>query len=185
MIEMIPNDNHYLVITALLTICMQLFFFFIAYSCQFDTLTDLAGSANFILIALLTFYGSGYFYTRQTIVTVLVVISKIYLACYLFTRVLKRGHDARFDSIRNNFYAFLGFWIFQMLWAWVVSLSVTFINADSVNPKLGTTDYVGIVMFVVGLLFEVIGDLQKDAFRSDSANRKVSDSVYVISKDAT
>ena len=44
--------------------------------------------------------------------------ARTYLASYLFYRVLKRGHDARFDEMRSNFWAFLGFWVFQMLWAW-------------------------------------------------------------------
>ena len=39
----IPNDNHYLAITGILTIGMQLACFAIAYLLQFDKLTDLAG----------------------------------------------------------------------------------------------------------------------------------------------
>lgn len=36
MLTILPIDDRYLGITALLTVLMQLFFFFIAYGCQFD-----------------------------------------------------------------------------------------------------------------------------------------------------
>jgi steroid 5-alpha reductase family enzyme len=138
---------------------------------QFDKITDLAGSANFIMIDLLTLFAAGYLYQRQVMVAVLVAISKFYLACYLLTRVLKRGHDARFDEMRSNFWAFLGFWVFQMLWAWGVSLPVMFILSDPSNPPLGSIDWGGLALFIFGFLLEMVGDLQKDAFRSNPRNK--------------
>ena len=99
MLTIIPNDDHYLAITGILTILMQLFFFFIAYAFQFDKVTDLAGSMNFILIDILTLCAAGFYYPRQIMVTVLVGISKLYLASYLFYRVLKRGKDSRYLSL--------------------------------------------------------------------------------------
>lgn len=171
-LTIIPNDDHYLAITGIVTVAMQLFFFAIAYTFQFDKVTDLAGSSNFILIALLTFCANQSYYSRQIMVTVLVLISKGYLGAYLLSRVIKRGHDSRFDELRGNFVAFLIFWIFQMVWAWGVSLGVIFINSDAADPPLCGYDWAGLAIFIVGFFFEAVGDLQKDAFRSDNKNRK-------------
>jgi len=184
MLTIIPGDNHYLAITAVVTVAMQLFFFGIAYTLQFDKVTDLAGSSNFILIALLTFLASQEYYDRQIMVTTLVLVSKGYLGAYLLARVMKRGHDARFDELRGNFVAFLVFWIFQMVWAWGVSLGVIFINSDTANPPLGGYDWAGLAIFLVGLFFEVVGDLQKDSFRGDPKNRKdfMSSGLWAISR---
>jgi hypothetical protein len=43
---------------------------------------------------------------------------------FLLIRVLKTGEDKRFDEMRDNFWKFLGFWIFQMIWVWI-GLSIT------------------------------------------------------------
>ena len=42
-LTIIPGDNHYLAITGILTIAMQLLCFAVAYILQFDKVTDLAG----------------------------------------------------------------------------------------------------------------------------------------------
>lgn len=169
--SVISGDTYELGLTAIITVVMQLFFFAIAYWFQFDKVTDFAGSANFLLIAGLTYgLGPAPHSARQAVATALVLASKAYLGLYLLYRVLARGKDARFDAIRERFWAFLGFWVFQMIWAWGVSLPLLFINGSAAQPDLGAADAVGIALFVLGLLLEVVGDLQKDRFRADAAN---------------
>ena len=55
MIDLIKNDDHFILIALLLTVCMQMSFFAIAYTLKFDKVTDLAGTSNFAILALLTF----------------------------------------------------------------------------------------------------------------------------------
>lgn len=60
--------------------------------------------------------------------------------------------------MRDDFFKFLGFWVFQMVWVWVVSLPVTVSNGSGnlvFAPEFGVfTDYLGLAMFVVGLVVE-------------------------------
>lgn len=170
----LPFDDHLYGLTALVTVVLQLVCFAIAFLLQFDNITDLAGSANFILISLLTYflsYDPSNLNPRAITITALSCITRFELAGFLLYRVLRRGGDERFDAIRMNFFPFLGFWVFQMLWAWVVSLPVTFVNSDPGRTPLGAADAVGVAMFGIGFIVQVAADFQKDAFRADPENK--------------
>lgn len=49
----------------------------------------------------------------------------------------------RFDEMRSNFFSFLGFWVFQMLWVWLVSLPNIFLNSAPQDVPIGVRDYIG------------------------------------------
>lgn len=179
MLTILPGDEHYLGITGLVTVLMQATCFLIAYTFQIDKITDLAGSTNFILIALLSLLagaadpatGAYNFAPRAVSMTTLLCITRAELAAYLLYRVMKRGHDARFDEMRSKFLSFMVFWVFQALWAWNVTLPVIFVNGDAAaGIPLEGRDVAGIVLAVAGFLIETVSDLQKDAFRSNKAN---------------
>ena len=71
---------------------------------------------------------------------------------------VQRGADTRFDAIRGNCCYFLGFWVWQMAWVFVVSLTVLFINAKAHKADdvpLGGLDFAGWALFVGGFALQV------------------------------
>ncbi|CAF0867173.1 unnamed protein product [Didymodactylos carnosus] len=163
-------DENYLAIAIIITVGYQLIFFIITYIVKFDKITDFGGSTNFILIALTTFFLHQTYYTRQIIVTCLVCIWAIRLGLFLLIRILKWGEDNRFDNIRTNFFKLLGFYAFQILWVWVVSLPVTFINSSNKNPNIDGFDIAGICLWAIGVCIEAIADVQKLVYKQDPTN---------------
>lgn len=97
------------------------------------------------------------------------------LSGFLLFRILKTGKDDRFDDKRDKFFPFLGFWVFQMLWVWSVSLPITLLNSPNVQqypqPSLTACDGFGIAGWVIGFFFESVSDVQKYRFRSNPANK--------------
>ena len=98
------------------------------------------------------------------------------LSAFLLYRIIKTGEDERFNEIRDKFFPFLGFWVFQMFWVWIVSLPVTVLNSPRVtryeNAGFGSwRDFLGIVLFGTGILTETLADLQKYGFRSMPENK--------------
>mmetsp|Transcript_11104 Transcript_11104/g.21476 ORF Transcript_11104/g.21476 Transcript_11104/m.21476 type:complete len:318 (-) Transcript_11104:188-1141(-) len=171
----LPLDEYGYSITAIITVAMQLACFAVAYTCSFDLLTDLAGSTNFIVLALLTLAlgPGGASRARPVVLSMLLTAARLELALFLLYRVCRRKKDARFDEIRENCGKFLGFWVFQMLWAWFVSLPVIFVNSVPAEdqPPLGIADVLGWIAFVVGFAVQAGADIQKYQFRADPANR--------------
>lgn len=165
-------DQYYYGLSALATVIMQLTFFAIAYGCKFDLVTDFAGSTNFMLLACLSLFLGGNYGTRQVVLTILLCLSRAWLAGFLLTRVCRRKKDARFDEVRGNFFKFLAFWIFQMFWAFTVSMPMVFANSrPATDEQLDALDYVGWVIYALALIVQVVADLQKYKFRADPANR--------------
>lgn len=102
------------------------------------------------------------------------------LSGFLLFRILKTGKDDRFDDKRDKFFPFLGFWVFQMLWVWTVSLPVTVLNSPNVTqwpqPAFGTgRDIAGVILYAIGLTMESVSDVQKYIFRSSQPKSAVCD----------
>lgn len=102
------------------------------------------------------------------------MVWSVRLGGFLFYRVLKTGKDGRFDDMRGKLVSLGGFFTFQLLWAWTVSMPLTFLNSPKVSDpsigggdvKFGTaSDIVGIVIWALGFALEVVGDQQKFNFK--------------------
>ena len=113
---------------------------------------------------------SGTIDARQIVTSLFIMIWAARLSGFLLFRVIKTGKDDRFDDMRDKFFSFLGFWVFQMLWVWTVSLPVTLLNSPNVlrfpQPEFGkATDIVAIILFAIGFTMEALSDIQKYRFK--------------------
>ena len=170
-------DDYYLAITLLVTIVYQLIGFGFAFTFKFDKLTDFMGGTNFAWLAILTLSMSGTANARQIITSIFIMLWATRLSGFLLFRILKTGKDDRFDDKRDKFFPFLGFWVFQMLWVWTVSLPVTVLNSPNVlqyrQPSFGkATDIIGILVFVVAFLMEAVSDVQKYRFKQSEQGQQ-------------
>merc|ERR1712225_180839 len=98
---------------------------------------------------------------------------------FLLFRIIKTGKDDRFDDKRDKFFPFLGFWVFQMLWVWTVSLPVTVLNSPNVTqypqPDFGTgRDIAGVVLWSIGIIMESVSDVQNICSRLDRVTSLLS-----------
>lgn len=110
--------------------------------------------------------------------TVLVVLWAVRLAGYLLYRIIRIREDKRFDETRNNPIKFLMFWIIQIIWVWVVSLTVLFTNSPTApRPRYSEislrdiTVIVGAVLFLSFLILEAASDQIKFSFRINPQNK--------------
>jgi steroid 5-alpha reductase family enzyme len=159
--SLLGDDEHYLLLTFLLTALMQLSFFAIAYSRQIDKLTDLAGSTNFVILATVTLYLGESYTLEKAVASLMVIVWGLRLGSYLFYRIFVWGEDRRFDNIRHDFRKFLGFWTLQIMWVWLVSLPVIYFNSISAGFSWSDLSTIGVSLFVLGFAIESLADYQK------------------------
>lgn len=174
-------DRYYLSITLLITLAYQAIGFAIAFTLKFDKITDFMGGSNFVILSCLTLGLASSapqgLSARQYLASLFIIIWGARLSGFLLFRILKTGKDDRFDDKRDSFVKFGGFWVFQMIWVWTVSMPVTIVNSPAVqayDPQrrgLGACEGVGIAMWAIGFFCESVSDVQKYRFRSNSANK--------------
>lgn len=112
---------------------------------------------------------------RAWIVVVLVAVWSLRLSAYITTRNHGEGEDHRYQEIRKNNEP--GFWwkslyiVFglQALLAWLVAMPLAV--AVGGEAPLGWLDGLGIALWVIGMIFEVVGDAQLARFKADPENQ--------------
>eukprot|EP00656_Telonema_subtile_P017308 TRINITY_DN19265_c0_g1_i1.p1 TRINITY_DN19265_c0_g1~~TRINITY_DN19265_c0_g1_i1.p1 ORF type:complete len:239 (-),score=60.03 TRINITY_DN19265_c0_g1_i1:27-743(-) len=112
------------------------------------------------------------YYTRQTLVTLCVLVWAARLGLFLYTRIQKKaGGDQRFDEIKQHGPRFFNMWSIQALWVFLVSVPVYVLNSSDHNPEFGVGDLLGFGLWLCGFLIEVLADAQKTAHNEDPATK--------------
>ncbi|KAB5566399.1 hypothetical protein GE09DRAFT_1218661 [Coniochaeta sp. 2T2.1] len=105
---------------------------------------------------------------RQTVLSLAVAAWAYRLGSFLFSRLAREAGDSRFDMVKTRPVAFFITWMAQATWIAVCMLPVIAVNSVPRLPRdafcglpLMPSDVLGISLFVVGFLVEVIADRQK------------------------
>jgi steroid 5-alpha reductase family enzyme len=119
---------------------------------------------------------------RQALTGGLVTAWGLRLAVHLFLRNRGKGEDPRYRAMRRRWGKGFGLislvtvFVLQGVLMWIVSLPLqAAMRADS-PTDLGPLDYAGAGLWLVGFVFETIGDFQLARFKAKEDNaRKVMD----------
>lgn len=170
-------------ILSVLAMCVFVIFgfmtlgFFIALRRNDNSIADVMWGIGFIIIALFTFFYTRSYTSRQWLITTLVLLWGIRLSMQIIIRKIGKGEDTRYkkmrdewgnDAIKNSFwYVFM----LQGLMMLIISLPIILVNSSIIQPPLNLKDFIGLTIWIIGFLFETIGDLQLFKFLSDPSNR--------------
>jgi steroid 5-alpha reductase family enzyme len=112
---------------------------------------------------------------RAAWVAALVAVWAIRLSAYITWRNHGEAEDYRYQEIRRNNepgFRFKSLYIvfgLQAVLAWIISLPL--VAAISGTAPLGLLDVIGVTLWLVGVIFESVGDWQLARFKTDPANR--------------
>ena len=170
-------DSYNILSTLFLSFLIQAFFFIFACFWKTDKLTDLSYSLSFIMICIFLFFSieKGTPLFRPFLLTLAVILWALRLGVYLYIRIQKMGRDLRFDGIRESFFKFLAFWIYQALVVWLLLLPLSYSLSVQKQPEKNLWDLLGILLYFIGLLIESLADWQKYRFHL----RKEKSQVYL------
>jgi len=160
---------HNLLLTLGLSLLVQAIFFAFAATLETDKVTDLSYGSTFVLIAVALLTHSDAEGAAPFVLAGMAIAWGVRLSGYLLYRIVHMGRDARFDGIRERFWSFFRFWLFQGLAVWVILLPVTlwFSRPGPWTFWMGT----GAAIWLMGLVIEAVADQQKFAFKRTPQGR--------------
>jgi steroid 5-alpha reductase family enzyme len=132
---------------------------------------DLTGGITYITVIVVAVLLSSALDLRSAIVAGMVLFWSIRLASFLFLRISRAGKDSRFDDIKNRPPRFFLAWTLQGLWVLLTAACALAVITGGNREPLGVIGYVGIGVWTIGILIEIVADQQKSAFRADPANQ--------------
>ncbi len=141
-----------------------------------NDIADVAWGLGFILAALVSLAAAGEYSPRALLVTGLVAVWGLRLAAHIHFRNRGKGEDPRYRKWREEWgsafvlRSFLQVFMLQGVLLLLVAAPVTYVNAAPYAP-FTVLDALGALVWLVGFLFEAIGDLQLSRFLRDPANR--------------
>src|SRR5690606_20123253 len=150
--------------------------FIIAQIKKNNGLIDIAWGASFVVTAISSFVLSGEFNFTKLIMLQVVILWGMRLSLYLFKRNWNKEEDFRYQAMRKawktnvKLKAFFKVFVAQSLFSYVISLPIIFTNLYSTpltNLIQVVVLVVGVVIFLIGFIFEVLADFQLNEFKKD------------------
>lgn len=137
---------------------------------------DVAWGIGFILLAWLSYFLSGATHLRGVLISVLISIWGIRLAWHIYIRNRYKTEDYRYLAWRKEwgkwFYlrSFFQIYILQGILLFLIVLPTLYTNRYSESGFVWI-DAVGLVVWIIGFCFEVVGDAELAEFIKNPANK--------------
>ncbi len=155
-------------------------FFGISIFKKDNSIIDIAWPLGFMQIALYLVYQHSNPGTLQSICTVLVLLWGLRLAAHLAERNEQVGEDPRYRQWRidwskhGKFYFFIRsfFQVFMLqgIILVIISLPIMAIQTDQTHTALTMISFLGLAVWIIGFLFEMIADYQLANFKRTNTN---------------
>jgi len=142
-----------------------------AFIFQTEKFFDLFGSLTYLTAILYTLHVTGSTRLSDYIIVGCIAVWAIRLGSFLFLRIHKAGEDRRFRTIKPNFTRFLMTWTLQGMWVSMCLLCVLTALSSFTGVIMNNLFFVGLVIYVLGLVIEIVADQQKTVFRREPKNK--------------
>ena len=136
----------------------------------------MAWGPGILAIGLTYYFTSDGFPPRAQLALALLAIWAIRLAAHLGVRTRLLGEDFRYVRWREEYnhwwlVSYVKVFLLKAVIGWIISLPIYFAIVSMDPTSLTLLDYLGVLLFVAGLVFESVADEHLRRFRANRANR--------------
>jgi len=141
------------------------------------SIVDIFWGTGFIVVNSIYFYLTPELFARHILVFVLVVLWGLRLSVYLGIRNYGKGEDFRYQEFRRKYgkhrywwFSFFQVFLLQGALIVIVALPLLGANFNTFTNKLNVLDYIGLLFWIIGFIFETVGDYQLAMFKKNPDN---------------
>lgn len=141
------------------------------------SIVDIFWGFGFVVVNAYYLFSSGDIYTRKLLVMVLVAVWGLRLSIYLAWRNTGKKEDFRYREFRKKYgperywwFSYFQVFLLQGVLMLLVALPLLGTNTHTQSNGLIWLDYVGIVLWSIGFIFEAGGDIQLARFKANPDN---------------
>ena len=142
------------------------------------SIVDLFWGIGFIITAIIYLLLGEGFETRKILVLGLLAIWGFRLSIHLSVRNFGKPEDFRYKEFRKKYgekrywwISFFQVFLLQGVILWVISLPLFGVMHFTNANTLEVLDFIAIVIWTIGFLFETLGDYQLKKFKADAKNK--------------
>lgn len=168
--------NYYIVLALILFFYMNMWFVLSLIKKRNDV-ADIAWGLGFILMAWTSFFLLQNFNIQGLVIALLISIWGIRLSLHIHTRNKGKTEDYRYLAWRTEwgkwFYlrSYLQVYILQGFLLFLIVFPVLITNQNVISSSIGLFEIIGILVWLCGFYFEVVGDSQLARFIKNPLNK--------------
>jgi steroid 5-alpha reductase family enzyme len=160
---------------AVAVLCYMCLFFIIGTLLKNNGIVDVGWGLGFCVVVAATIQ-LPLLYGPQMLMAIMIVLWAVRLSGFLFMRNVGKPEDFRYAQWRKEWgkwvvvRSFFQVYMLQGAFMLVIALPIILVN-NSANTPLGIVEYMGLMLFAIGLFFEAVGDAQNYLFKSKPENK--------------
>lgn len=144
------------------------------------SIVDAFWGCGFVILAIYYFFATsdGELHPRKVLLLVLAGIWGLRLSIYLSIRNWGKPEDFRYQKFRKDYgvhrywwFSFFQVFLLQGFLLWIISAPLLSVPYFSSGKQLNALDYIAVIIWVIGFLFEAVGDYQLSKFKANPSNK--------------
>lgn len=142
------------------------------------SIVDLFWGLGFVIVNAVYFYNAEAYFTRNVLIMALVSLWGLRLFIYLSIRNIGKGEDFRYQEFRRQYgpkrywwFSYFQTFLLQGALMMIISLPLLGCNSQTNSNALNGLDYLAILVFIIGFVFEAGGDYQLAKFKKSPENK--------------
>lgn len=166
------------IISLLLILAFMTLLWVVSVKVKNASIIDPFWGLGFVLVNSYYFFSREIHYPVQILLFVLVTLWGLRLSIYLAWRNRGKGEDPRYQEFRKKYgekrywwVSFFQVYLLQGILMWIISTPLLGVNLYASATALHWLDYLALLLWVVGFLFEAGADYQLSKFRKDSTKK--------------